>query len=261
LLPTARAGLRRNFSSDWLDGDYLRVAAYEGFRVPTLNELYRPFRVGNNTTEANPALEPEKLYGAEVGVGGTTGAFTWDATGFWNQLHGAVTNVTIASSPLGTTFMRENAGDIDALGFEGDASYKLSDALSLTAALSLTDARVHQNPASVPPGEPSLTGNRPAQAPTTTITSGIAWYPVAALRLDANVRWESARFEDDQNTMKLGSAFVLDTRATWQFADAVSAWFAVYNATDTNIATAEAADGTFSYGQPRMYEVGVTYRP
>ena len=261
VLPTGRAGLRRNFSDGWLDGDYIRVAAYEGFRVPTLNELYRPFRVGNNTTQANPALEPEKLYGAEIGVGGAKGAFTWDATGFWNQLHDAVTNVTIASSPAGVTFMRENAGDIDALGFEGDAHYRVSDALQLNAAISLTDARVHQNPASIPPGEPSLTGNRPAQAPTTTITSGVAWYPVTPLRLDANIHWESARFEDDQNTMKLGSAFVLDTRATWKFADALSAWLAVYNAANAKIATAEAADGTFSYGQPRMYEVGITYQP
>jgi vitamin B12 transporter len=261
LLPTGRAGLRRNFSEGWLDGDYLRVATYEGFRVPTLNELYRPFRVGNNTTNANPELEPEKLYGAEVGVGGARDAFTWEATGFWNQLHDAVTNVTILSSPLGNTYMRENAGDIDALGFEGDAAYKLSDAFSLRAAISLTDARVHQNPASVPLGEPSLTGNRPAQAPTTTITSGVTWLPLEALRLDADVHWESARFEDDQNTMKLGSAFVLDTRAAWKFADALSAWIAVNNVTNTNIATAEAADGTVSYSQPRMYEVGLTYQP
>jgi outer membrane receptor protein involved in Fe transport len=261
VLPTARAGLRRNFSSDWLDGDYLRVAAYEGFRVPSLNELYRPFRVGNNTTDANPDLSPEKLYGGEVGVGGASGAFTWNATGFWNQLHDAVTNVTIASAPTGITFMRENAGDIDALGFEGDAAYKLSDVFSLRAAISLTDARVHQNPASVPLGEPSLTGNRPAQAPTTTITSGATWAPLEALRLDADLHWESSRFEDDQNTMKLGAAFVLDTRATWKFADALSAWVTVSNVTNTNIATAEAADGTFSYGQPRMYEVGVTYAP
>ncbi|MGA9794520.1 MAG: TonB-dependent receptor [Rhizomicrobium sp.] len=261
VLPTGRAGLRRNFSGGWLAGDYIRVAAYEGFRVPSLNELYRPFRVGNNTTDANPALEPEKLYGAEIGVGGTKGAFSWDATGFWNQLHDAVTNVTIASAPTGITFMRENAGDIDALGFEGDAHYRVSEALSVNAAISLTDARVHQNPASVPPGEPTLTGNRPAQAPTTTITSGVTWLPLEALRLDADLHWESARFEDDQNTVKLGSAFVLDTRATWRFADALSAYIGVNNVTDTNIATAEAADGTISYGQPRMYEIGVTYSP
>ena len=65
IVPTARAVLRRNFADQ-----YLRAAAYAGFRVPTLNELYRPFRVGNNTTNANAALKPEKLYGAEIGWGG-----------------------------------------------------------------------------------------------------------------------------------------------------------------------------------------------
>lgn len=45
-------------------------AAYSGFRVPTLNELYRPFRVGNDVTEANPRLRPERLLGAERSLGG-----------------------------------------------------------------------------------------------------------------------------------------------------------------------------------------------
>ena len=49
-VPTGRAGLRRDFD----DGEFLRVAAYEGFRAPTLNELYRPFRVGNVVTNAYP---------------------------------------------------------------------------------------------------------------------------------------------------------------------------------------------------------------
>ena len=69
LVPTARGGIRRNFN----DGEYLRVAGYVGFRVPTLNELYRPFRVGNDVTQANAALRPEKLYGAELGY-----ASDWD---------------------------------------------------------------------------------------------------------------------------------------------------------------------------------------
>ncbi|WP_342745818.1 TonB-dependent receptor plug domain-containing protein [Caulobacter mirabilis] len=63
--PTARAAARRDFGET-----YLRTAAYAGFRPPTLNELHRPFRVGNDTTLANPGLEPETLYGLEVGLGG-----------------------------------------------------------------------------------------------------------------------------------------------------------------------------------------------
>ncbi|MEP6917721.1 MAG: TonB-dependent receptor, partial [Acidobacteriota bacterium] len=39
-----------------------------GFRAPTLNELYRQFRVGSTLTLANNALGPERLVGGEAGV-------------------------------------------------------------------------------------------------------------------------------------------------------------------------------------------------
>ena len=257
-VPTARAGVRRSILGD----QYLRIAAYEGFRVPTLNELYRPFRVGNNNTTANAGLKPERLYGAEVGWGGALGSdVAWNLTGFWNKLHDAIANVTIASSVAGVTFQRRNAGDIDALGVEGDAAWRLNDALSLRAAFSVTDARVRENPAAIPAGQPSLTGNRPAQAPPVTITGGATWSPFNKVKLDADLHWESARFEDDQNTMRLGSAFVLDLKASYLLTDALLAFVAVDNATNADIATAQAADGTISYGEPRMWEVGLTYQP
>ena len=255
-VPTGRIGARRNFANQ-----YLRAAAYEGFRAPSLNELYRPFRVGNNNTMANAALKPEKLYGIEVGWGGALHDVTWNMTAFWNNLHDAIANVTIASSPSGVTFQRENAGDVKALGLEGDAAWRVADDLSLRAAFSITDARVHENPSAIPPGLPSLTGNRPAQAPPVTITGGVTWQPFNKLTLDTNLRWESARFEDDRNTMRLGSAFVLDVKASYRLLESLSAFVAVDNVANVDIATAQAADGTISYGQPRMYEVGLSYQP
>ncbi|WP_333980852.1 TonB-dependent receptor [Sphingomonas aerolata] len=51
-----------------VDAVTLRVAGYRGWRLPTLNELYRPFRVGNDTTAANALLSPERLTGVEGGV-------------------------------------------------------------------------------------------------------------------------------------------------------------------------------------------------
>ena len=80
--------------------DYLRAAAYSGFRIPTLNELYRPFRVGNNVTEANPDLSPEHLYGVEFGAGGSRGPIDWNITSFFNRLEDAVTNMTIGVGPF-----------------------------------------------------------------------------------------------------------------------------------------------------------------
>jgi outer membrane receptor protein involved in Fe transport len=252
VIPTVRGGVRKTI---W-DNQYLRIAGYEGFRAPTLNELYRPFRVGNNTTQANGELKPEELYGAEIGWGGTSGAFTWNMTGFYNELHDAVANVTIASSPSGVTFRRENAGDVKALGLEGDAAWQVVESFALRAAFSITDARMHPDAVNI-----QIAGNRPAQAPPVTITAGATWLPVERLKLDADLHWESTRFEDDQNTMRLGSAFVLDFKAAYRLAGALSAFVTVQNATNANIATAQAADGTISYGQPRVYEVGLSYSP
>ena len=46
----------------------LTASGYGAFRAPTLNELYRSFRVGDTLTLANPALEPERLWGGEAGA-------------------------------------------------------------------------------------------------------------------------------------------------------------------------------------------------
>ena len=59
-LPTARGGVLAPLGG----GFSLRGAAYLGWRMPTLNELFRPFRAGADATAANPELDPERLAGA-----------------------------------------------------------------------------------------------------------------------------------------------------------------------------------------------------
>ncbi len=44
------------------------ASVYRAFRAPSLNELYRNFRVGSVVTDANPALTAEILTGGEAGV-------------------------------------------------------------------------------------------------------------------------------------------------------------------------------------------------
>jgi len=46
----------------------LTASAYRAFRAPTLNELVRPFRVGNVLTLANENLGPERLSAIEAGI-------------------------------------------------------------------------------------------------------------------------------------------------------------------------------------------------
>jgi vitamin B12 transporter len=260
IVPTARAGIRHDF-----DGLFVRSAVYAGFRAPTLNELYRPFRLGNNFTEANAALAPEKLYGAEVGAGGNEGLFDWDATLFWNRLHGAITNVTIGHGPGtfpppagfipagGLLIQRQNVGDIDAYGLEADAKVRLSERLSLKAAFDLIDARV------VGGSQASqLTGKRPSQAPSATLTASVTARPLDPLSVYADLRFESARFADDQNTLRLPAAATMDAKIAWAFSPAISVYLAADNLLNTPVATTESADGVFNESFPRIVRLGVT---
>ena len=46
----------------------VRASAQEAFRVPTLNEFYRPFRQGTTVVEANPDLRTEHNTSGEIGM-------------------------------------------------------------------------------------------------------------------------------------------------------------------------------------------------
>jgi outer membrane receptor protein involved in Fe transport len=75
----------------------LVASIYQGFRVPTLNELYRPFRVRNDVTVANESLRPERLT-AEAGVHQRWGPADVRITGFWNEVTDQIINVTLETN-------------------------------------------------------------------------------------------------------------------------------------------------------------------
>ena len=262
VLPTARFAVRRDFGSDL----YARAATYVGFRPATLNELDRPFRVGSDVTEANPDLRPERLYGAEVGVGGTGGGVEWSATGFYNRLDDAVINATVRQGPFldavegfipagGTLFQRRNVDRIDAWGVEASARRDWGRIGGRLAA-DYTDAEVVGGASA-----PTLTGLRPAETPRLSVTAGASWRPLDRLTLLAEARYESARFDDDLNTRRLAPGGTADLRADVRVTRAVSVFAAAENLFDAAIQTGRTADNTVSYGPPRLIRVGVTVRP
>jgi outer membrane receptor protein involved in Fe transport len=259
--PTGRLGLRYNLTPQI----WARAAAYAGFRPPTLNELHRPFRVGNDVTESNPALKPERLQGVEAGLGGA-GWANWSTTVFYNRLADPITNVTIGVGPGtfptagfipagGTLRQRQNAGVINAWGLEGQADGELRAALDWRAAFAYTHARVDGGATA-----PQLTGKLPAQAPAFSATGGLDWRPVQRLTLSAELRYESLRYDDDLNTRRLEPGFRADARAAWRVAPDCDLYLEVENLGNARIATAQTADGVTSYDEPRTVRVGFAYR-
>ncbi|MGV8929718.1 MAG: TonB-dependent receptor [Brevundimonas sp.] len=256
---SARLGARRELGS----GHALRLAGYSGFRPATLNELHRPFRVGNDLTEANAALDPERLTGIEAGWAWSGDRTSLTATAFWNEIEDAIVNVTIGAGPGvfpragfvpagGVLRQRMNAGTIEATGLEIDGRFEVTGALSVRAALSATDARVDGGALA-----PQLTGLRPAQAPVWSATAGLDWRASDRLALAADLRWESRRFDDDLNSRTLDAAGTIDVRADWAINDATTLWVAADNLFDAGVEVSATGTGVVGLGPPRALSAGI----
>lgn len=235
------AGLAWRPAPGWV----LRGAAYGAYRLPTLNELHRPFRIGSITTEANPALRPETLRGAETGVerASADGRARLRATVFQNDLRDAVGNVTVNA----TTRRRENLDHVRVRGLELGGSWRPARALELDADYLLSDARVADGGAFAP----ALDGRRLAQTPRHTLALGARWQAAERLALDTRLRWLDVQFEDDLNTLPLAAATRLDLAAHYTPAPGWRVTLAVENATDARIETGRTAAGVVSVAPPR----------
>lgn len=262
VLPTARGGVRY----DLAQGFYLRAAGYEGFRAPSLNELYRPFRVGNNVTEANENLKPEKLYGAEAAIGQDQGSWSWDVTGFINQLRDPIANVTLGKGPGtfpragvvpagGFFIQRQNVDAINATGVEGEAQYRFNSLFDVKLAGDYTQATVDGGAAA-----PQLNGKRPAQTPRWTVTAAADWKVIRNVSLSFDVRYEDIRYADDQNTLVLPPGALVDLRLDWQATKNLGVYVAASNLADVALATDQTADHIRVYDQPRAIRFGFRIR-
>ena len=249
--PTARAGLAYDAGIVTL-----RAAAYLGWRLPTLNELYRPFRVGADATAANPALAPERMKGAELGIDLTPAeGVSLRATAFTNKLTDAIGNVTLAQGPgtfpgvgfvAGAYRQRVNIDAVRSNGVELDARIERGD-WRLAASYAYSDARISGSGRAA-----ALDGLRPAQVPAHTASGTLGWRG-----LSTTLRYVSAQFEDDSNSRRLSDALTLDAVAVVPVTDRMSLFVRGENVTNARVETAISATGVIERAAPRTLWVGL----
>lgn len=224
----------------------VRAAGYRGWRLPTLNELYRPFRVGADLTTANAALSPERLWGVEAGVDLRPAAgLTVRGTVFWNRLDDAIANVTIASN----TRQRRNLDAVEARGAELDVAWS-SGAFGLSASVAYTDARVRGT---------ALDGLRPAQTAAHQLSGTVSWRPTGGPGGSVTARYLSDPYEDDQNLRTLAGAFMIDGQVLVPVSADVSVEARAENLLDTRVEAGVSAAGVVERATPRTLWVGVRY--
>lgn len=242
---TGAAFLAPRASVSWhaADSATLRATIFNAFRAPTINELYRGFRVGDITTLPNPRLDPEEAWGGEAALTVVRPRVTLRAVAFAAWQQGAIYSRTLQSAAPGTLRMREN-GDARAAGVELEADAPLRRWLHAWASVAMTRSVFMS-------GE--LDGNRLPQVPAAQIAAG-ARLTRGRWHASIDARYSSAQFDDDRN------AFALDGGATANALVAARFTWAQVFASVENLFDAEIDAGRTplrTLAQPRMWTAGV----
>jgi outer membrane receptor protein involved in Fe transport len=259
-LPTARGGIAVPVGG----GLSLRSAAYLGWRMPTLNELFRPFRAGSDATAANPDLNPERLAGAEAGADYTAGGLRLSLTGFVNRLSDAIANVTLGQGPGvfpgvgfvpagGNYSQRQNVDAVSVRGLEASAEWSRGP-WSARVGTSFTRARMRGSAAAG-----FLDGLRPTQTPNFAGTLALGWQQDAK-GAQLVVRRVAAQFDDDLNRDLLKGATIIDAFASWPLTRRLQLVARAENLTNALVMAGINGDDSVERATPRTLWIGVRLR-
>lgn len=229
-----------------------------GFRAPTLNELYRQFRVGTVLTLANNQLGPERLVGGEFGIRITplpnvSVRTTW----YDNRVKDPVSNVTIATAGATVTQQRQNLGRTRISGIQTDIEYRMGSFLRLSGGYLYGRARVTEFDAN-----PDLVGNFLPQVPKHRGSAQISYTNPRAFNVAVGLQAIGRQFDDDQNSRivpgetgpGLPGYAIVDFSASRALGQNVELFFGAQNLFDRNyfVGTLPTTTGT-----PRLIHGGV----
>jgi vitamin B12 transporter len=256
-LPTARGGVVAPVGG----GFSLRAAAYLGWRMPTLNELFRPFRAGADATAANPDLDPERLAGVEAGGEYGRGPLHVSLTGFVNRLKDAIANVTLGHGPgvfpevgfvsaSGTFSQRQNVKAVNVRGIEASATWS-DGPWSIGAGASVTHARMEGSGPAAP-----LDGLRPAQTPNFAGTVSASWEQDGK-GAQIVLRRIGGQFDDDLNMDLLKPAMTVDLYASWPLGRRLQLVARAENVTNALVEAGINGDRSIERATPRTLWLGV----
>ncbi|HVJ06379.1 MAG TPA: TonB-dependent receptor [Candidatus Saccharimonadales bacterium] len=242
-----RVAVSYEASSRWT----FSASAARAFRAPTLNELYRAFRLGNVSTLANATLRDERSTIVQGSVLYSPNSLTsFRATGFWNGIDDPVSSVTLSSTPVLITRQRQNLGSLRAAGMEAAVSLHVR-ALQVEAAYQYAHSTVTSFAA-----DPTLVELWIPQVPRHS-ASARATYVRKLWTVVVDGRYFGRQFDDDRNQFPLTGAFVANAGITRALPRGFSAYVAADNLLDRRYAIARTP--TLSTSPPTVARVGVRW--
>jgi hypothetical protein len=261
--PAASLDLSHRPGGGWEFG----LGAATSFRLPTLNELYRPFRVRDDLTVANAGLESERFTGLEARAGWEAGDASWSLRGalFHHWIADGIANVPVTDPgeaaalagflpPGATVAQRRNVDAAVARGLSAGLVARLTADLAWSADYRYTESRFTSSP-----DQPSLEGRDFPQVPRHRLATALDWQAADALAVFAGLDFTGDAYDDGLNLRRLPGYASVRLGATLALADNLTLRLRVENLFDGEIITGESADGLRSTGTPRSFWAGLEW--
>ncbi len=261
LEPSAAIEISRDLRDD-LAG---RISLGSAFRLPTLNELHRPFRVRNDIVEANPQLDAERFVSIEAGLDwNPNDQLEIRAAVFHHWISDAIANVPVTDPaqivaifgtipPGGSGSQRRNVDEARVLGIQGEIGWRPSDCvtLGLTGIWSDTEFASSSD-------QPLLEGKPFPQAPELRLIASGEWRATDQLTLFAGCEYGSSQFDDALANRTIPDYASVRVGASWRAAGVVYQ-VRMENLLGEEIQTGLSSDGIRTYAGPRSLWAGVEW--
>lgn len=228
----------------------VHASVYRAHRTPTLNELHRGFSVGNAVTNPNPELDPEQLTGFDGGILWSWRTVSARATGFWNTLDGAVTNVTTSIVGNQITRQRQNTDTVRARGIELEADVRAHQRWTFGAMAGFTRSTFVDAPA-----QPASEGNRVPQVPAYQVGASVTYVDPRGFTGALQTRRLGVQYDDDLNLFELESFGLVDVSASQAVRRGLNVFVAVENVLDADYDVGRTPTRTI--GWPRTVRIGL----
>src|ERR1700687_5957466 len=228
---------------------------YRAFRAPTLNELYRTFRVGNVLTNNNASLNAERLTGAEAGVNVTGWDHRLDLRGtfFWSDIVDPIANVTISMTPSLITREKENLGRTRSRGLELDGVVRVNRSIQISAGYAYTTATVVSYPGN--PGGIDIVRLDVPQVPRNVFTWEARYWNPSRLLFSVQGRFVGRQFDDDQNHFPLDRFYAMDCEVGRSLTHHLEIFAAAENLLDQRYQVARTP--VINLGPPILFRAGL----
>jgi iron complex outermembrane receptor protein len=201
----------------------IRASYYQGFRAPSLAELYRSFETPTFRGLSNPDLKEERLWGGDLGLQYKIWRIWGQVNGFYNEVKDFVGSVEVGDVGGKFTVQAANVAKTRAYGMELITNAQITRDLLFSVNYTLMEATVIEG---------DLKGNLVEGAPKNAIALSLDYRAPFGLNFNASGRYQSKTFQDISNEASQDARWIFDLYASYQVFKHLQVFFGITNVFD-----------------------------